>query len=93
MKRKILFGLVFTAILFLCSCAHQPCNKNILFQLSNAHIIKQGDFDGRLSLKKLKAKGDFGIGTFDRLDGEMAELDGIIYQKRILNYYLLITLI
>jgi acetolactate decarboxylase len=69
-------------VLFLFGCAHQPCRKNVLFQLSNAHIIKQGDFDGRITLRKLKAKGDFGIGTFDRLDGEMAESGGIIYQTR-----------
>jgi hypothetical protein len=26
--------------------------------------------------------GDFGIGTFDNLDGEMVVLDGVIYQVR-----------
>lgn len=70
------------AILLLFGCAHQPCRKNVLFQLSNAHVIKEGDFDGRITLKRLKTKGDFGIGTFDRLDGEMAELGGVIYQTK-----------
>jgi acetolactate decarboxylase len=30
----------------------------------------------------LRRRGDFGIGTFDRLDGELIMMDGIIYQAK-----------
>ncbi len=51
-----------------------------LFQVSTMAALEQGDFRGRLSLQALRRLGDFGIGTFDGLDGEMVELDGRIYQ-------------
>jgi len=35
-----------------------------------------------MSFKDLKSHGDFGIGTFDRLDGEMVALDGQFYQVK-----------
>jgi acetolactate decarboxylase len=82
MKRRILAGLGLCIILFLSGCTQQMCKKNVLFQLSNLYLIKQGDFDGKVTLKELKAKGDFGLGTFDRLDGEMAELASVIYQTK-----------
>jgi acetolactate decarboxylase len=82
MKRKILVAIGLGFALSLAGCAQRQYKDNVLFQLSNAHIIRQGDFDGRLTLGKLKHKGDFGIGTFDRLDGEMAESGGVIYQTK-----------
>ena len=32
--------------------------------------------------RELKKHGDFGIGTFDALDGEMIVLDGVVYQAK-----------
>ena len=40
----------------------------------------QGVFDGTEPVAELKKHGDFGIGTFDALDGEMMVLDGKVYQ-------------
>lgn len=39
-------------------------------------------FDGSLTVKELKLKGDIGLGSFDMLDGEMVMLDGIAYRIR-----------
>lgn len=41
-----------------------------------------GSYDGWLSGSELLTYGDFGIGTFDRLDGEMVIDHGRIYQVR-----------
>ncbi|MCA1738575.1 MAG: acetolactate decarboxylase, partial [Actinobacteria bacterium] len=35
-----------------------------------------GNYDGELTFAELGARGDFGLGTFDALDGEMIGLDG-----------------
>ena len=42
----------------------------------------QGVYDGAVSSQTLLSDGDFGLGTFERLDGEMVILDGNIYQVR-----------
>jgi len=31
---------------------------------------------------QIKGHGDFGLGTFNYLDGEMVILDGVVYQVR-----------
>ena len=47
-----------------------------LFQVSTAGALVRGIFDGVVTVGELKRHGDFGLGTFDGLDGEMIALDG-----------------
>jgi len=54
--------------------------ENQLYQVSTIDALLLGTYDGEVSLKNLKEKGNFGIGTFDGLDGEMLMLDSKIYQ-------------
>lgn len=42
--------------------------------------LQAGTFDGDLPVSSLKRYGDFGLGTFNALDGEMVMVDGEIYQ-------------
>ncbi|MFT4038333.1 MAG: acetolactate decarboxylase [Thermomicrobiales bacterium] len=51
-----------------------------LFQVSNTTALTEGVFDGAVSVLTLKEHGDFGLGTFDGLDGEMIVLDGVVYR-------------
>lgn len=51
-----------------------------LYQVSTLNALLAGGYDGQFSLEELKRHGDFGIGTFEALDGEMAILDGVVYQ-------------
>jgi acetolactate decarboxylase len=51
-----------------------------LFQVSNATALTQGVFDGAVTIHDLKEHGDFGLGTFDGLDGEMIALEGAFYR-------------
>ncbi len=51
-----------------------------LFQTSTIDALLDGNYDGDISFAELEAHGDFGLGTFDALDGEMVALDGGFYQ-------------
>ena len=48
----------------------------------NIGALVQGIYERAVSSTFLLNYGDFGIGTFDNLDGEMVVLDGVIYQVR-----------
>ncbi|MGB9371881.1 MAG: acetolactate decarboxylase [Halobacteriota archaeon] len=56
--------------------------RGVLFQASTYSALQAGDYNGETSLKELRAHGDFGLGTFDALDGEMVLLNGTFYQIR-----------
>lgn len=51
-----------------------------LFQYSTLATLLQGVYDGNMSVGELKEEGDFGLGTFNGLDGEMLMLDSSVYQ-------------
>ena len=51
-----------------------------LFQVSTTGALVQGVYRGAMTLGTLKEHGDFGLGTFDGLDGEMVAFDGEFYQ-------------
>lgn len=53
-----------------------------LFQVSTSGALVQGIYERAVSSSFLLNYGDFGLGTFDNLDGEMIVLDGTIYQVR-----------
>ena len=53
-----------------------------LFQVSTSGALVQGIYERAVSSTFLLNYGDFGVGTFDNLDGEMVVLDGVIYQAR-----------
>ena len=53
-----------------------------LFQVSTSRALVQGVYREAVSSAKLLSFGDFGLGTFDELDGEMIVLEGVVYQVR-----------
>jgi acetolactate decarboxylase len=53
-----------------------------LFQVSTSGALVQGVYERAVSSNLLLNYGDFGLGTFENLDGEMVVLDGAIYQIR-----------
>jgi len=53
-----------------------------LFQVSTTGALVEGIYDGVVSVATLKEHGDFGLGTFADLNGEMVALDGRIFQAR-----------
>jgi acetolactate decarboxylase len=55
-------------------------NGDELVQFSLLAALAAGDYGGGAPLGEVLKYGDFGVGTFDRLDGEMILLDGEIFQ-------------
>jgi acetolactate decarboxylase len=51
-----------------------------LFQVSISGALVAGVYDEEVSVKSILEHGDFGLGTFANLDGEMVVLDGRVYQ-------------
>jgi acetolactate decarboxylase len=51
-----------------------------LFQVSISGALVAGVYDREVSAKAILEHGDFGLGTFANLDGEMVILDGRVYQ-------------
>jgi acetolactate decarboxylase len=51
-----------------------------LFQVSTSAALVEGLYQGAVRVSRLLRHGDFGLGTFIDLDGEMVVLDGICYR-------------
>jgi len=51
-----------------------------LYQVSTANALVQGVYQGCVTVGDLKNHGDFGLGTYDSLNGEGLMLDGRIWQ-------------
>ncbi|MCK0159211.1 acetolactate decarboxylase [Allomuricauda sp. F6463D] len=54
--------------------------ENVFYQYSIWWAFVNKIFEGDLSAKELKTKGDIGLGSYNLLDGELIMLDGVLYQ-------------
>jgi len=59
---------------------HGTTGKSSIYLCSPANALVEGIYEEKIPFTEIKKHGDFGIGTFDHLDGEMIMLDGTIYQ-------------
>ena len=55
---------------------HAEREHHVLFQASTIGALLDGAYEGDLTFAELAAHGDLGLGTLNRLDGEMIALDG-----------------
>jgi acetolactate decarboxylase len=62
----------------LSQCLETPIHT--LFQVSTSAALVEGVYQGAVRVSRLLRHGDFGLGTFMDLDGEMVVLDGVCYQ-------------
>ena len=81
---KTIYLLLLCSLLF---TACQPADEDstatdTLYQYSTLGSLMAGVYDGALTFAELKTHGDFGLGTFNTLDGEMVAIDGKIYQVK-----------
>lgn len=51
-----------------------------IYQVADFEALVEGHFDGGYAVRDLEKHGDFGLGTFNELDGEMVVLEGRVYQ-------------
>ena len=59
---------------------HAEREPHVLFQASTIGALLDGAYDGDLSFAELAEHGDLGLGTLNRLDGEMIALDGEFFR-------------
>lgn len=55
-------------------------SRDTLYQIATIDSLMSGLYDGFISVDQLSKHGDFGLGTFDKLNGEMVVIDGTVYQ-------------
>ncbi len=53
-----------------------------IYQTSTMGALLNGVYEGDVTIRELLRHGDFGLGTFNGLDGEMLVIDGVCYQLR-----------
>jgi acetolactate decarboxylase len=73
---------VYTSFSKLQDTGRGTADREVLYQVSTIDALMQGVFDGVQPVREIRRHGDFGIGTFDALDGEMIVLDGVVYQAK-----------
>ncbi|HEY0318988.1 MAG TPA: acetolactate decarboxylase [Solirubrobacterales bacterium] len=59
---------------------HAERDPHVLFQASTIAALLEGAFDGDLTFAELAEHGDLGLGTLNRLDGELIALDGEFFR-------------
>ena len=55
-------------------------NPDKLYLCAPVNALVEGIYEQNIPFAEVKKHGDFGLGTFNDLDGEMVMLDGCIYQ-------------
>ncbi|MFA5350858.1 MAG: acetolactate decarboxylase [Candidatus Omnitrophota bacterium] len=78
------------SVFTLFGCSHLP-GREVLYQVSTIQALSAGDYDGQTKLCVLKGHGDFGLGTFQCLEGEMVALDGFFYQVKVDGHVYLVN--
>lgn len=69
--------LVASALADLLDLDHQT-----IFQVSTVGALVEGVYEGAVRIGTLRAHGDFGLGTFEGLDGELVALEGDFFRIR-----------
>jgi acetolactate decarboxylase len=73
-------GRTYSSILTAALSQYLDVTVHTLFQVSTSGALVAGVFDAEVCVKSVLEHGDFGLGTFANLDGEMVVLDGRSYQ-------------
>jgi len=60
----------------------EAAGGSVLFQVSTLDALLQGDYRGAFTVGQLKQRGNFGLGTYEGIDGEMIVVDGHYYHMR-----------
>ncbi len=78
MTHRSLFASLLCIPVLLAGCASVPPGK--VTQFATIDALLAGVYDGEFTCAQVVKNGDLGLGTFDKLDGEMVLVDGRIYQ-------------
>jgi len=56
--------------------------QNSVYLSAPVNAIIEGIYQEKTTIGEIREKGDFGLGTFNRLDGEMVILEGEVFQMK-----------
>ena len=56
--------------------------QNAVYLSAPVNAIIEGIYREKTTIGEIREKGDFGLGTFNRLDGEMVMLEGEVFQMK-----------
>lgn len=73
------FIQIITVFAFLCFKA-QAQQHDAIYHYSVMDAMRNGIYEGEHNIEYLATKGDFGLGTYNLLDGELIALDGVFYR-------------
>ncbi|HWQ65616.1 MAG TPA: acetolactate decarboxylase [Methanospirillum sp.] len=54
--------------------------EHIMYQAGAFSLLEAGKYDQIITVDQMNAEGDFGLGGFEYLDGELIQLNGTVYQ-------------
>jgi len=74
--------LLLLPLITLTGCTALPPPAGEVTQISTYPALASGLYDGDVTYDQLGRAGNFGIGTFDGMDGEMVAVDGQFFQAR-----------
>ena len=86
MKRVITLLIILVCAAGLTGCMKEKQsetkeqNRDMIYQVSLLQGLTYGDYHGSVTVGELKQHGDIGIGTFNKLNGELILLDGEVYR-------------
>jgi len=62
--------------------SYLEADSSTVYQISTSAALVEGVYEGAVDIKTLKDHGDFGLGTFEDLDGEMIVVNGRFFQAK-----------
>lgn len=80
-NRNLIFALLFLTLGIFCSVSRANPNNSQLFQVSTFSSLLSGIYDGDINYSEIKKNGNFGVGTFNSIDGEMTAVDNKFYRS------------
>ncbi|MFY0600151.1 MAG: acetolactate decarboxylase [Cyclobacteriaceae bacterium] len=84
---KVILSLLIISVFISCQPKETPEEKetaavdqDVFYHYSIWYAFVNRIFEGKLTAKELKTKGDIGLGSWSMLDGELIMLDGVPYR-------------
>lgn len=79
--KKYIAAVAFMGMGFCMSdCSNVGTDHDCLYQVSTIQSLAAGNFYGTVSVQDFLKSGNFGLGTFVGVNGELIVLDGVCYQ-------------
>ena len=79
-KLHFLFFVIIIAILIIPAHSEVISDSPVMYQASTYAMVESGNYSEVITVDEMKSFGNFGVGGFKDLDGELTQINGDIYQ-------------